>query len=341
MKLIALEEHFVTPELVGYGASTSSIAQPGVWAEASRRLLDLTEERLPLMDAAGLDMEVLSLNSPGIQAEDDPATAVRKAKTVNDFLAGVIDEHADRFAGFAALPLQDPVAAADELERAVTQLGLRGALVNAHTNGMYLDDPALRVVWERAEALDVPLYLHPANGVDTAHVFSGHPELVGPMWSWGIDTATHALRLIFGGVFDDFPNAKLLLGHMGEGLASILWRLDSRWGFHAHHGIELKLGRPSEYIRRNLFITTSGVCSAPPLLAALLAVGADHILFGTDYPFEQMQVATEFIRAAPISDADRAKIGHLNAEKLLRIAPAVALTGPVPADPGQQSLVRV
>ncbi len=319
MKLVALEEHFVTPDLVGHGTSTASIAQPGAWAEASRRLLDLTEERLPEMDAAGLDVQVLSLNSPGIQAETDPASAVRQAVTVNDFLAGVIREHPDRFSGFAALPLQDPKRAADELERAVRELGLRGALVNAHTHGVYLDDPALRVVWERAEALDVPLYLHPANGVDTAHVLSGHPELVGPMWSWGVDTATHVLRLIFGGVFDDFPNAKLLLGHMGEGLPFVLWRLDSRWNFHAHHGIKLQKEHPSQYIRDNVYITTSGVCSPAPLLAALLSVGADHILFGTDYPFESISVATDFIRTAPISESDRAKIGHLNAERLLNV----------------------
>ncbi|WP_329024235.1 amidohydrolase family protein [Streptomyces sp. NBC_00690] len=322
MKLIGLEEHFVTPALVGHGTSTSSIAQPKAWAEASRRLLDLTEERLEAMDTAGLAMQVLSLNSPGIQAETDPAAAVRQAATVNDHLAGVISEHPDRFSGFAALPLQDPKKAADELERAVTQLGLRGALVNAHTNGTYLDDPTLRVVWERAEALDVPLYLHPANGVDLAHVFSGHPELVGPMWSWGIDTATHVLRLIFGGVFDDFPKAKLLLGHMGEGLPFTLWRMDSRWNFHAHHGIELKRGKPSEYVRENLYITTSGVCSAPPLLAAMLSIGADHILFGTDYPFEEIDTATQFLRDAPISEADRAKIGHRNAQRLLGLAPA-------------------
>ncbi|MGX9899782.1 amidohydrolase family protein [Arthrobacter sp. SA17] len=122
---------------------------------------------------------------PGIQAEKDPSTAVAKTKTVNDFLAGVMAERPTRFSGFAALPLQDPQAAARELERAVTDLGMKGALVNAHTNGMYLDDPKLRVVWEMAEGLDVPLYLHPANGVDTADVLSGHPELVGPMWSWG------------------------------------------------------------------------------------------------------------------------------------------------------------
>jgi 2,3-dihydroxybenzoate decarboxylase len=321
MRTIALEEHFVTAELAGYGASTSSIAQPHVWAEASRRLADLVEERLPAMDAAGVDVAVLSLNSPGIQAEADAGIAVARASAVNDLLAGLIAEHPDRYAGFAALPLQDGEAAAKELERAVRQLGLRGALVNAHTQGHYLDDPSLRVVWEYAEGLDVPLYLHPANGFDSPHILSGHPELTGPMWSWGTDTSTHALRLIFGGVFDDFPDAKLLLGHMGEGLPYALWRLDSRWGFHNHHGIELKRGKPSEYLRHNLYITTSGVCDAPPLMCALLALGADHVLFGTDYPFEDMATATAFLANAPISQADRAKISHLNAEKLLRLQP--------------------
>jgi 2,3-dihydroxybenzoate decarboxylase len=319
MRTIGLEEHFVTPELAGYGAGTATIAQPHVWAAASRRLLDLTGERLAGMDAAGLDLQVLSLNSPGIQAEPEPAIAVTRAAAVNDLLAGLIAEHPTRFAGFAALPLQDPQAAAKELERAVTQLGMKGALVNAHTQGRYLDDPALRVVWEYAQGLDVPLYLHPANGVDSAHVLAGHPELIGPMWSWGTDTASHALRLIFGGVFDDFPEAKLLLGHMGEGLPYVLWRLDSRWDFHNHHGIELARGNPSAYLRHNLYITTSGVCSAPPLRCALDALGAEHVLFGTDYPFEDMATATAFLATAPISDAERAAVAHGNAERLLRL----------------------
>ncbi|MGH2928367.1 MAG: amidohydrolase family protein [Solirubrobacteraceae bacterium] len=322
MRTIALEEHFVVPELAAYGASSATIAPPDVWERASRRLLDLTGERLATMDEAGLDMAVLSLNSPGIQAEPDAGVAVSAAARVNDHLAGVIAAHPTRFSGFAALPLQDGDAAANELHRAVTQLGLRGALVNAHTQGRYLDDPSLRAVWACAQELDVPLYLHPANGADTDHVLSGHPELVGPMWSWGTDTATHALRLIFGGVFDEFPRAKLLLGHMGEGLPYALWRLDSRWGFHHHHGIELARERPSEYLRENLYITTSGVCSPAPLLCALLALGADHVLFGADYPFEDMATATAFLAGAPISEDDRAKIGHRNAERLLRLPQA-------------------
>ncbi len=323
MRKIALEEHFVTEALAGYGAATATVAQPDVWREASRRLLDLTGERLEEMDRAGVDVAVLSLNSPGIQAETDPGVAADGAARVNDFLAEVIEANPTRFAGFAALPLQDPQAASKELDRAVTELGLKGALVNAHTLGVYLDDPSLRVVWEAAERLDVPLYLHPGNGYDAAHVLSGHPELIGPMWSWGTDTSTHALRLIFSGVFDDFPNAKLLLGHMGEGLPYVLWRLDSRWAFHNHHGIELRRGNPSEYLRANVFITTSGVCSDPPLVCAVSAMGADHVLFGTDYPFEDMSTATQFLDRATLTDSDRAAIAHGNAETLLRIAPVV------------------
>ncbi len=322
MRKIALEEHFVTPDLAAYGAGTASIAQPGAWAAASRRLLDFTDERLPQMDEAGIDIEVLSLNSPGIQAETDAGTAIAAATSVNEVLAGVIAEHPTRFSGFAALPLQDGEAAAKELERSVTQMGLRGALVNAHTGGRYLDDPSLRVVWETAQGLDVPIYLHPANGYDSAHVLSDHPELIGPMWSWGTDTATHALRLVFGGVFDDFPEAKLLLGHMGEGLPYALWRLDSRWDFHAHRGIELARGRPSEYLRHNLYVTTSGVCSPAPLLCAVLALGADHVLFGTDYPFESIATAAAFLDGAPVSESDREKISFRNAEALLHLEPA-------------------
>lgn len=319
MRTIGLEEHFVTTELAAYGAAGEALVTPSKWAQLSRQLLDLSDQRLADMDAARLDMQVLSLTVPGIQGEPDAVRAVALASAVNDLLANTIEGRPDRFAGFAALPLQDPQAAAKELDRAVNQLGLRGALVNAHTQGRYLDDPTMRVVWECAEGLDVPLYLHPANGVDTPHVFSGHPELIGPMWSWGVETASHTLRLIFGKVFDDFPGAKLLLGHMGEGLPFALWRLDSRWDFYDHRGIELALGNPSEYLRRNVYITTSGVCSVPPLLCSIAALGVDHILFGTDHPYEDMAIATEFLRTAPIDEADRAKIAHLNAERLLRL----------------------
>lgn len=319
MRTIALEEHFITGDLAHYSDATRSLAQPQAWEYASKHLTDLAEQRLADMDAAGVDVAVLSLTAPGIQAEPDPQVAIARAAEVNDFLAGLIAANPTRYRGFAALPLQNGEAAAKELERAVGQLGLCGALVNAHTQGVYLDAPPLRAVWERAEALDVPLYLHPANGFDTPHVITGHPELIGPMWSWGTDTATHALRLVFGGVFDDFPAAKLLLGHMGESLPYSLWRLDSRWDWHRHHGVELELDHPSEYLRRNVYVTTSGVCDDPPLLCALAALGSDHVLFATDYPYEDITTATAFLAGAPISDDDRAKISHGNAERLLHI----------------------
>lgn len=324
MRKIGLEEHFVTPDLAHYGAAGAQIAQPHRWEDASKKLLDLFDARLEEMDESGLDMQVLSLNSPGLQAEPNAALAVDQAKIVNDILAEAVRKHPTRYQGFAALPLQDPEAAANELERGVKDLGFKGALVNAHTQGKYLDDPSLRVVWDRAQSLDVPLYLHPANGVDTADVLSGHPELIGPMWSWGIDTSTHVLRLIFGGVFDEFPNAKLLLGHMGEGLPYALWRLDSRWDFHNRRGIELDLEYPSKYLLRNLWVTTSGVCSNEPLRCAIDALGTDRVLFATDYPFEDMDVACDFIEQAAITDEERRLITHENAEKLLRIDPVAS-----------------
>lgn len=319
MYKIGLEEHFLSPALTEIGAQSDSIAQPAVWAEASRKLLDLFDERISDMDACGLDRQVLSLVAPGIEGDTDPKLAVERAITVNDFLADAIRERPDRFGGFAALPLQDPARAAAELERAVVDLGFHGALINAHSNGRYLDDPAFRVVWAQAEALDVPLYIHPAHGVDVPHTFTGHPQLVGPLWSWGMDTATHALRLIFGGVFDDFPRAKLLLGHLGETLPYVLWRLDSRWGYHKHHGISLKRELPSEYIRSNFYVTMSGVYSDEPLRCAIDALGIEHVLFATDYPFEELTVACDFMEEAKLSPQERELIAHGNAQRLLRV----------------------
>lgn len=319
MKTIGIEEHFIIPELFSYSSSTKTLAGAGAWEDASKRLVDFLDLRIPLMDEAGLDVQVLSLTAPGVQAEPDAKKAVDNAKQVNDFLKGVIEENPTRFGGFATIALQDPKAAADELERTVTQYGFSGALVNAHSQGKYLDNPEFDVVWERAAALDVPIYLHPAVGADLPHIFQGHEELIGPMWSWGVETGTHAMRIIFGKVFDRHPNAKLILGHMGEGLPFALWRMDSRWAWHNHRGIELDLGNPSEYVRKNIFITTSGVDSFPPLLGAMLALGADRILFATDYPFEEIPHAVDFIKNAPISEADRAKITHENAQRLLKL----------------------
>jgi 2,3-dihydroxybenzoate decarboxylase len=317
MRKIALEEHFTTEAMKHYSLPGAAMFDPEQWETSLKRLLDFTDVRLPQMDQYGIDMEVLSLISPGIQSEKDTATAVRNATLSNDSLAEIVAKHPTRFSGFAALPLQDPQAAVTELERAVTQLGLRGALINGHTHGEYLDADTFLPLWERAEDLGVPLYLHPANSFDTWHNLRGHEELIGPMWSWGVETATHALRIVFSGVFDRFPKATLVLGHMGESLPGMLWRLDSRWAFSSHRGVKLGKERPSDYIRENIMITTSGVCAPAPLLGSLLALGADRIMFSTDYPMEGNAEAVDFIDHAPISETDRAKICHLNAERLL------------------------
>lgn len=319
MRMIAIEEHFTTPDFTANSAATASIAQPGVWNRCVELMLDVADGRIAEMDAAGLDVQVLSLNSPGIQAEDDTGAAIEKSFAVNDLIRNIVSSRPDRLAGFAVLPLQDPEAAARELERGVTTNGLKGAMINGHAKGTYLDHPSFDVLWAKAQELDVPLYLHPANGIDSPHVLNGHPELDGPMWSWGYDVGSHVLRMIFGGVFDRHPKAKLIIGHMGEGLPYTLWRLDSRWEWHNHHGIELDRPRPSDYIRENVYITTSGVCDAAPLKCAIDAAGPDHVLFATDYPFEDFPAHTEFMRTAPIEEHIRAKIAHGNAERLLRL----------------------
>lgn len=247
-----------------------------------------------------------SLTCPGIQGIPDAATAISTAKALNDKLADLVRSHPTRFAGFAALPMQDPREAADELERAVKQLGFKGALVNGHTNGEYLDEQQFWVVFERAEALGVPVYLHPYN------------ELFGSTWNWGVETATHALRLVFGGVFDAFPRLTVILGHLGEMLPYALQRLDDRWKVCTHTR-ELKKEFPSQYIKDNMLVTTSGNFSDAALLCALLTLGADRILFSIDYPYQRIEDGAQFIETVPISDGDKAKICYQNAEQLLNL----------------------
>ena len=199
-------------------------------ADVRRRLPDFTEYRLPEMDKHGIDMQVLSLTAPGIQMQPDAQTAVADARAANDFLASVISEHPGRFQGLAAVPLQDPRQAAAELRRAVEELGLCGALVNDHTLGHYLDEPQYDPFWETLQDLGVPLYIHP-NPVpsDEWKVLQGYPGLDHATWSWAARTGGHALRLIFGGVFDQFPGARIILGHMGEFLPAQLFRIDIRY----------------------------------------------------------------------------------------------------------------
>jgi len=242
---------------------------------------------------------------------------LRRARENNDFLAARIAGHPTRFGGFAHLAMHDPREAADELERTVRQFGFKGALVNGHTHGVYYDGAAYDPFWERLQALDVPLYLHPIDPYVVPQAYSGHPELVGAAWGWGVETATHALRLLFGGVFDRFPKLTVILGHMGEGLPFQRWRLDSRFAVYPH-GVHLERA-PSEYIGSNILITTSGVCSPAALAGAIAEMGAEAVLFSGDYPYESTAVAAEVIENAPMDEATRALVCHGNAQRLFRL----------------------
>jgi 2,3-dihydroxybenzoate decarboxylase len=318
MKIIAMEEAFDVPAMQTRGSlNQPSPFRPEVLANWERRLPDFTEYRLQDMDEHGVDVQVLSLTNPGVQMQPDAAIAVSDAQLVNDVLAGVINEHPTRFAGLAAMPLQDPAAAVRELDRVITQLGLSGVLVNGHVLDTYLDEPSYRVFWEALAGHDVPLYLHPNSAPLGWSVFEGRPELLGPNYAWAAETGAHALRLIYSGLFDEFPTAKVILGHMGEFLPFQMSRLDIRYRDLVP---EVKLAKkPSEYLVDNFAITTSGVLSTSALLAATMAVGIDNVLFAVDYPYESSADAVDFLRALPLSQPDLNKIAHGNAERLLRL----------------------
>ena len=316
VKKIALEEHFLSPGFEDYWGTTSGEIAPDIYRQAVARLGEFGDLRLAQMDRGGIARAVLSIAGPGVQIERDTATAVRRARESNDFLAREIQKRPDRYAGFAHLAMQDGKAAADELERAIRELGFVGAMINGHTNGRYLDHPSLYPFWERAEALGAVIYLHPADPPSTMPVLDGTYGLKRATWEWGVETGSHALRLVFGGHFDRFPRATLALGHLGEMMPYLLWRFDSRAQFYA-----VKLARrPSDYIRENIVMTISGMFSAEPLNCAISAVGHDRIMFATDYPFEPPDEASEFIDRVALAENVRADICFNNAARLLRLA---------------------
>ena len=320
MRKIALEEHFVTPELAGYSlAGAHASMSEESFGQFEKRLWEFDEMRIEAMDKASIDLAVLSVTTPGVQAEYDARKAVQRAREVNDILAREIQKHPTRFAGFAHLPLQSAAAAAQELTRCVRELGFKGAMINGHTNGHYLDEQMYLPFWECVQDLGVPVYLHPRDPYDLPHVYLGHPELLGATWSWTMETAAHALRMVLGGTFTRFPKLTLLLGHMGEALPYLLWRLDSRARIQSRQG-RREHRPPSEIIRQNIMVTSAGMCSHPALLCALSALGDDRVLFSADYPYEDSCVAAQFIESAPVSEAVRAKICHGNAERILGLA---------------------
>lgn len=317
MRKIALEEHFSAPGFEHYMDAVAPMFDPAALKAIEQRLPDFDEQRIQMMDRCGIDIAVLSQTAPGVQGETDAATAVKSARRCNDFLAERISRQKNRYRGFACVALQNPIEAAKELERCITELNFVGVLVNGHTGGDYLDDAKFDVFWERLNALKVPLYLHPGIPYDAPRMYEGRPELNGPTWSWTCETATHALRLVFGGVFDRFPDLKVIIGHMGETLPFSLWRLDSRSAIS-------KFGRtmkkpPSQYIREHILITTSGVCANGPLLCSLSELGENNVMFSTDYPYEDAELAARFIEEAPLTTEQREKVCFRTAQGLFKL----------------------
>jgi gamma-resorcylate decarboxylase len=320
---IALEEHFAIEETL---MDSAGFVPEDHWAELKGRLLDIQDRRLLLMDQYGIERMILSLNAPAIQAILDPHKANEIARRANDVLASEVAKRPERFSAFAALPMQDPDLAIRELERCVKELDFKGALTNGFSQGrdgstlLYYDLPQYWPFWQVVERLDAPFYLHPRNPLPAdARIYAGHSWLLGPAWAFGQETAVHALRLIGSGLFDAYPRLTIILGHMGEGLPYNMWRID-------HHNAWVKKPprhkakrKIADYFQANFFITTSGNFRTQSLVDAILEIGADRILFSTDWPFENIDHAADWFDTASISENDRLKIGRFNAIRLFNL----------------------
>jgi 2,3-dihydroxybenzoate decarboxylase len=320
---VALEEHFAIPDTL---SDSAGFLPDACWDELKSRLLDIQERRLREMDAHGVETMILSLNAPAVQAIHDSTRACEIARKANDFLAGEVAKRPERFRAFAALPMQDPDKAIIELERCVTELGFVGGLVNGFSQVgsaetmVYYDLPQYWPFWASVEKLDVPFYLHPRNPLPAhAKIYEGHEWLLGPTWAFGQETAVHALRLMGSGLFDHYPGLRIIIGHMGEGLPYSMWRIDNRNGWTnvpPRHKGKKKI---ADYFHEHFYLTTSGNFRTQTLIDAMLEIGADHILFSADWPFENIDHAAIWFDSASISEADRLKIGRLNARKLFKL----------------------
>ena len=329
MRVVALEEHWVAPELMR--EIPAVLLRERGWPSLERlppqmaqgeALIEAGPRRLADMTKAGITLQLLSAGGPGADLLDE-VEGRRFAAAFNDRLRQTIADKPDRFAGFAHLPMSAPDAAADELERAVIDLGLKGAMINGTTRGLFLDDIRFDPLLARAERLGVPLYLHPSLPPEAVRhaYYGGLPEeagllLSGPGFGWHAETAVHLLRMILSGALDRHPGLQLIIGHMGEGLPTMMGRIDDVFaGFSSRN-----LGRTvTQTIADQLWITTSGFFTLPPFLAALMAFGADRMLFSVDYPFSENSRAVDFLKQLPVSEADREKIAHGNADRLLRL----------------------
>ncbi len=325
MRTITLEEHYATPAFLdGPGRKLNEqvkMAEHFGYGKIIEELSDLGDKRIAEMDSAGIDVQVLSLTAPSVQ-QLDATEAVELAREANDYLVEAMQRYPKRFAGFATLPTADPNIAAEELERMVNEHGFKGGNINGHTRGRYLDDKFFWPILERAEALKVPLYIHPTlppEPVIEAYYAGFSPEVTSGLsraaWGWHIETAVHILRLIVSGAFDQFPGLQIVIGHMGEALPFMMPRIDKVLSPNV-----TKLNHPvADYLRDNIYYTFSGFNFTPTFLNLYLQVGADRIMFSADYPYSPMAQARNFLDQLPVSPVDKNKIAHGNAELLLRL----------------------
>jgi predicted TIM-barrel fold metal-dependent hydrolase len=314
--VIALEEHYIDRRIAETFKGRDATRAPHILAA----LEDLVDTRIKEMDAAGIDLQVLSHGAPAVQRLDDSATAIRLARLANDSLHETACAHPKRFAGFAMLPTADAKAAADELERTVTKLGFKGAMIHGLANGHFLDDKRFWPIFERAQALDVPIYLHPsAPHEQVVEVYykdylEKWPTLQQSAWGFGVETGTLAIRLVLSGLFDAFPRTKIILGHLGEGIPFSLWRINQ--------SLSRQGGSPSyfrDHFCEHFYITTSGFFSTPALQCCMTELGSDRIMFSVDYPFVANKPGVDWLVNLPLNAEDVNKIAHGNAQRLLKL----------------------
>jgi predicted TIM-barrel fold metal-dependent hydrolase len=314
-QVIALEEHYWDKALAENYAGPDSTKD----AELARRLYDMGELRLKEMDEAGIDVQVISHGAPATQKLTGEG-AVALTRQVNDRLAAACSVHRKRFAAFAALPTSDPAAAADELERTVAKLGFKGGMIHGLANGLFLDDKRFWPIFERAQRLDVPIYLHPSvphQGVIDAYYkdyVADYPMILRAAWGFTVETATQAVRLMLSGIFDAYPNLKIILGHLGEGLPFMVWRIDNALARPGQKSVSFR-----DVFCGHFYITTSGFFSNPALLCSVMEMGIDRILFSVDWPFVANTPAVKWIDTVPLSDEDKIKLLSGNAKRLLRL----------------------
>ena len=323
---IALEEHISTEAMNRQWDDSGEASRNGkdYMAWVDERLLDVSQ-RLHDMDECGIATTILSLTSPGIQSITDPGVAVSSAIAVNDEVhRQFVEPYPDRFAFFASLPMQDPSAAADELRRAVAELGAKGAIINGYTNvgdndhARYLDEAGNEPFWQTVAELDVPVYLHPREPLPSqTRMYDGYSSLVGSAWAFGHETATHAVRLMLSGLFDRLPSIQVILGHLGEGLPFTLPRLEHRL-YKQREGSGLgEAAQPvGHYFNNNFLLTTSGHFHTRTLQAAISEIGVDRVLFSSDYPYETMQEAVDWFDASLLCRNDKVKVGRGNAARV-------------------------